>query len=71
MKKIVILSDNSGGSFSWVTLLNALFPECEIEIRMVSAVEEGLEPYLNKITIDAKRIRRGQQFQNFKASHRW
>jgi hypothetical protein len=45
MKMIVILSDNSGASSSWVTLLNALFPECEIEIQMVSPGEEGLKSY--------------------------
>ncbi|MGD8521042.1 MAG: hypothetical protein PVF56_07855 [Desulfobacterales bacterium] len=43
MKKIVILSDNSSGSYSWITLLNALFPECEIEIRLVSPEVEVLE----------------------------
>jgi hypothetical protein len=43
MEKIVILSDNSGGSYRWITLFNALFPECEIEIRMVSPDEEGLQ----------------------------
>ena len=26
MKKILILSDSLGGSYSWITLLNALFP---------------------------------------------
>ena len=45
MKKIVILSDSLGGSYSWVTLLNALFPECEIEIRTVSTDEDGLKSY--------------------------
>jgi hypothetical protein len=45
MKKIVILSDSVGGSYSWVTLLNALFPECEIEIRTVSADEEGFRSF--------------------------
>ena len=45
MKRIVILSDKSGGSYRWVTLLNALFPECEIEIRVVSPDEEGLKSY--------------------------
>ena len=51
MKKIVILSEHAGGSYNWVTLLNNLFPECEIEIRMVSHDGEGLESYLNTITI--------------------
>mgnify|MGYP000099024251 FL=1 len=45
MKKIVILSDNSDRSFSWVALLNALFPECEIEIRTVFRDEEGLRSF--------------------------
>ncbi len=45
MKKIIILSDNSDRSSSWVMLLNVLFPECEIEIRMVSHDDEGLESY--------------------------
>ncbi len=43
MKKIVILSDNSDRSFSWVALLNALFPECEIEIRMALPDENSLQ----------------------------
>ncbi len=43
MEKVVILSDNSGGSYSWVTLLNTIFPECEIEIRMVLPDKEGLQ----------------------------
>ena len=46
MKKIVILSDNAGGSSRWIALLNALFPECEIEIRTVSADEEGFRSCL-------------------------
>jgi len=62
MKKIVILSEHAGGSYSWITLLNALFPECEIEIRMVSLNEEDLESCLNKIAIGAKRVRHGHQF---------
>ena len=45
MKKIVILSDNSDRSFSWVMLLSVLFPECEIEIRTVSPEDEVLESY--------------------------
>jgi len=45
MKKIVILSDDSGRSFRWITLLKALFPECEIEIRKVAADEEGLRSF--------------------------
>ena len=43
MKKIIILSDNSDRSSSWVMLLNVLFPECEIEIRMALPSEEGLQ----------------------------
>ena len=45
MEKIVILSDNSGLGLGWVTLLNALFPECEIEIRPLSPDVEGLKSY--------------------------
>jgi hypothetical protein len=45
MKKIVILSNSLGGSYSWITLLNALFPECEIEIRTVFPDEEGLRSF--------------------------
>ena len=45
MKKIVILSDNSGRSFSRVMLLKVLFPECEIEIRPISPDVEGLKSY--------------------------
>jgi hypothetical protein len=43
MKKIVILSDNSASSIRWLTPFNALFPECEIEIRMVSAEEKEFQ----------------------------
>ena len=45
MKKIVILSGHTGINYQWVTLLNALFPECEIEIRMVSPDDEDLQSY--------------------------
>ena len=45
MKKIVILSDSLGGSYSWVRLLNVLFPECEIEIRPVIPDEESLKSF--------------------------
>jgi hypothetical protein len=45
MKKIVILSDDSGRSFRWITLLKALFPECEIEIQIVSPDEKGPGSY--------------------------
>ena len=62
MKKIVILSGHTGSNYQWVSLLNALFPECEIEIRMVSLNEEDLESCLNKIAIGAKRVRHGHQF---------
>jgi hypothetical protein len=62
MKKIVILSEHTGGSYSWVTLLNALFPECEIEIRMISPDEEDHESCSKKIAIDVESIRHGEQF---------
>jgi hypothetical protein len=45
MRRIVILSDNCCGSYRWVALLNAFFPNCEIEIRMVSNDEDDLESY--------------------------
>ena len=43
MKRIMILSDREDSSLSWVTLLNALFPECKIEIRMLSPGNDGLK----------------------------
>ena len=43
MKKIMILSDREDSSLSWVTLLNALFPECKIEIRMLSPGNDDLK----------------------------
>ena len=45
MKKIVIFSGDSDGSFRWIPLLNALFPECEIEIRTTSPDENGPKSY--------------------------
>jgi hypothetical protein len=45
MKKIVILSEHAGGRYSWITLLNTFFPECEIEIRMVTHDEEDIKSY--------------------------
>jgi hypothetical protein len=43
MKKIVIFADNSDHSFSRLPMLNALFPDCEIEIRQVIPDEEDLQ----------------------------
>ena len=43
MKKIIILCDHADGLYSRVTWLNTLFPECEIEIRMVSPSNDVLE----------------------------
>lgn len=45
MKKIVILSDDPGRSLSRMTLLKALFPECEIEIQVVSPDDEDLKSH--------------------------
>jgi hypothetical protein len=46
MKKIVILSDHSDhidALYNRVLWLNTLFPECEIEVRMVSPTDDGLQ----------------------------
>ena len=43
MKKIVILSDHAAGSYRWISLLNALFPGCEIEICKVTPDREVFE----------------------------
>ena len=43
MKRIMILSDREDSSLSWVTLPNALFPECKIEIRMLSPGNDDLK----------------------------
>ena len=43
MKKIVILSDRAAGSYRWISLLNALFPGCKIEICKVTPDREVFE----------------------------
>jgi hypothetical protein len=43
MKKIVILSNSSDRGLSRMTFLKALFPECEIEIQVISPDDEDLK----------------------------
>ena len=43
MKKIVVLSDHDAGLYSRVKWINSLFPECEIEFRMVTPINDVLE----------------------------
>jgi hypothetical protein len=50
MKKIVIFSDNSDRSFSQAMALNALFPECEIEIRSVISGDKKEDLFTDKKT---------------------
>jgi hypothetical protein len=43
MKKIVVLSRHAASEYRLITLLNALFPECEVEICNVSPDREVFE----------------------------
>jgi hypothetical protein len=43
MKKTIILCDHADGLYSRAIWLNSLFPECEIEVRMVSPSDDFLE----------------------------
>ena len=45
MKKIVILSNTAMVNYSLIAAAQTLFPECEIEIRLVSPTEESFDPY--------------------------